>query len=167
MITAVRRKVDGLLADVQESAFFPADTSPRLQNAIAQLGGTAEDWAVYEVPASEWQNINLFGRQFATLSNNQITTLAQSNPPVLTASKNSLVADGIETALLEARFSDASYRGSVKWTIVAPEGDVLVSSENAVAGVASLSFSTLQEGLHRMMVETELHGVASLEIEGI
>lgn len=169
MLTAVRRKTDGLLVDIQAMGEFPTSEQQqkRLQNAIQQIGGTVSNWEVYLVPNEVWIGINTFARQFATIAEGAITGITQSTPPSVNPNKVQIQNDGVDQATIQATISDASYTGAVKWMVIAPDGSVMKQSENAVAGAASLALTTTQEGIHRVVAETELHGIAQIEIEGV
>lgn len=55
--TAVRRKNDGTLADIQSSANRPAAVEARIANAIKQHGGAAADWELVELTGEQMAEI--------------------------------------------------------------------------------------------------------------
>jgi hypothetical protein len=163
--TVVRRVSDGLLADIQQGPGLLEDTASRIQNSINQFGGGAGDWQALEVPENLWVNINPLARQFGTLTDGAITAISQSTPPFASLSNGTVQADGIATITLTVIIP--GYAGPVKVTIAPPSGSSTTETLTAVAGVASDAISTDYEGLHSVVAETELQGVAFASFEGV
>jgi hypothetical protein len=165
MITAVRRASDGLLADVQASPNFPANPAARQANAVAQFGGALGDWTVLEVPEGLWTGINTLARQFGTLAEGVISAISQSTPPAASLSAGTVENDGVAEITLTVTIPD--YAGPVQVVIYPPNGNKISSTVTAAGGVATEAISTEFEGLHRVMAETEAHGVAWATFEGV
>jgi hypothetical protein len=163
--TFVRRVSDGLLADIQQGPALSENTTPRINNAIAQFGGAASDWQALEVPDGLWVNINPLARQLATVANGQITSISQSTPPQAALSASTVDADGLATITLTVTIPN--YSGPVSVKVYLPSGDVIASTLTAVAGLASDTISTEVDGLHSVIVETVAHGVAIVEFTGV
>lgn len=167
MITAVRRINDGLLADVQESPNWPTDIAPRLQNAVRKFGGAAAEWALIEIPSALWVDINQAARQFAVQTGETVTGITQSTPPVVTIDVTTIENTGADTATITANVNDAGYTGLVTWRVILPDGSRLTEVEHMAAGATTLELTTTLEGEHWVQVETELHGVGSVEVTGV
>lgn len=82
MITAVRRKRDGLLADIQiVSMTIP---EPRIKNAQAEHGGRKSDWEVVEIDEGLWTDYNPRSKQYLNMDENGVAVLTQTEPePVI------------------------------------------------------------------------------------
>lgn len=164
--TVVRRASDGLLADIQSGPGLPSDTTPRINNAIAQFGGAAGDWQALEVPAELWTGINPLARQFATLNAGAISAISQSAPPQAVLSAATLEADGVTEITLTVNIPN--YAGPVKFVLTPPApAEPTTGMLSAVAGVATLTTDTDMLGKHTVIVETEAHGVAWASFEGV
>lgn len=172
MRTAAVRNSDGLMADVQESPMWPADTALRLQNMVNKFGGTLDNWQLKQIPDEQWQSpaviagagINPLARQFYAAGGEVVIT--QSTPPAMSQDKAQIENDGADTVTFTADVGDAGYTGAVDWTVTAPDGTREVVSENASAGVSTLEFVTNDDtGTYTVQAETELHGIARASVE--
>jgi hypothetical protein len=152
---------DGLLADIQDSPNLPADEAARVQNAVNKFGGQAEAWAVVVIPDGAWENINPKARQFWDGE-----SLTQSEPPAAEMSAPTVEADGEAEITLLADF-ESELSGAVKVVITLPDGEQVSLDLEADGGVLEYGISTTLEGLHRVMVESELDGVGFTEFEGV
>ena len=171
MITAVRRSSDGLLADIQRAPHFPANVTGRIQNAINRFGGTSADWRVFEVPNDLWQQLapNPRARQLTNVDGNKIISISQTTPPVVTApgGVSQIESDGVDTITLDVNVGDEADTDAVAYRVIAPDGTQVIDAEDAVDGQITLELTTLQLGAHRVIVETEAHGIAIFEFEGV
>lgn len=75
-ITAVRRKEDGRLADIQIVEFTVPDL--RIKNAQAEHGGRKTDWEVIEIDEGLWSDYNPRSEQFLNFDENGIAALTQT-----------------------------------------------------------------------------------------
>lgn len=167
MITAVRRLLDGLLADIQMCPAFPKEEEPRLKNATAQFGGALDDWELMEIPPNVWPaDYNPKARQF-WFKGYTFIGVTQSTPPGLSASKNTVQADGTDTVTITANVGDVTCTDVIRWTVQAPDGSTITGEENMVGGESTLELQTTALGAHTITVETEQFGLAALNIEGI
>jgi hypothetical protein len=75
--TAVRRKSDGFLADIQTSMRMPAQPDTRLTNAVNEAGGTVEDWELVIVPDSAWEGVDTQNALYAETEGNKVLSIEQ------------------------------------------------------------------------------------------
>jgi hypothetical protein len=157
--STARRKSDGLLT--WPAAGPNIQGAAALDNAVLALGGTAADWELVELTEAQHSNI-LAGTGRAFLVAGALTI---ATPPAAALSAATVENDGVAEITLTVTIP--SYAGPVKVEIYPPTGEKISSTLTAVAGVASETISTEQEGAHRVMVETEAAGVAWVEFSGV
>lgn len=82
MITGVVRVRDGRVADVQQSTIDTRgmNVGARVRNAMAEAGGEAEEWAVYQIPDAVWVGIDPLATQYATIENEVVVSVTQGEP---------------------------------------------------------------------------------------
>jgi hypothetical protein len=161
MYSAAKRITDGLLTSFVDSPNMQ-DEAAAIANAIAAIGGVADDWQLVELTSEQYQAVmaGLPGRPFLV---DEAVTVA--TPPGVSLSNGTVQADGIATITLTVTIP--GYNGAVKVTVVHPDGSSTTDTFTSVAGVASDTISTDYLGLHQITVETILQGVAFASFEGI
>lgn len=82
MITAAVRLSDGMVVDVQISTIDVRgmNVGARVRNAMAEAGGEAEDWAVYQIPDALWVEIDPLATQYVTIENEAVVAVRQGEP---------------------------------------------------------------------------------------
>lgn len=85
----------------------------------------------------------------------------------ISTNKSQIQMDGIDAATITVTASDNTYAGKIWFAVQFPEGNIEEVADNFVAGVALLTLTSEQYGVHRITAIAPGYGQASLEIEGV
>lgn len=161
---SAKRLSDNLLYPPQRPKQLPADNgAAMISNAISAFGGTAQDYEFIELSSQQYAAIMAAQPGRAYLVNDEIVAKTMT----LNSNKATITANGTDTATITADTGDANYTGAIRFTLIPPTGDPLVSTVNAVAGVAQEAVTTQQVDEHVIRVESVEFGVKELTIKGV
>jgi hypothetical protein len=169
IIACARRKSDGLLTWAQVSPQAP-NQNAIIQKGIDKFGGVAGDWEYTELTAAEYTTVQdaMPGRSFYIPQGEPLPPLITTNSaPSLTSDKAQIEDDGVDEATITFDALDAAYTGDVDFIVSAPDGTMNTVVKTAVAGVATLSLTTLLTGAIAIDARAEAKGDSVLIVEGI
>lgn len=138
-----------------------------IESAIAQAGGTSNDWEVLEIGEALWEARNPLADQFAASFNGAIITgLTAGTPPTLSLSAATVSVSG-GSVTVNGSVVDAGYTGKMYLKIRPPGNGQQVFEFDAVAGAFSDSISTPILGLHEVELYVLGFGLALDELTGV
>jgi hypothetical protein len=163
IFACARRKSDGLLTWAQSSPQAP-DQSAIIQNGIDSFGGVANDWEYAELTVQQYDSLRaaMPGRSYLVSGE-----LSSQPAPDFTVDKDEIEDDGVDEAIITFDVGDAGFAGNVTFIVSAPDGSQQTSVQAAVAGVASLSITTLLIGIITIDARAEAYGDGIITVEGI
>lgn len=161
-ITA-KRLSDNLLYYADNPPNLPDDDGVSvISNAVRAMGGIGSDWTFTELTQQQYLDmVGQSGRAYLIDGSIVIKELA------LTSNKAQITADGVDSATLTADTGDASYTGDVRFTVTAPNGNVITEDVACVAGVATTTMTTTQVDMHAVKAECVEFGRDEITVEGI
>ncbi len=161
-----RRKWDGLLTWPQAAPEQSSDQGQavRLAEAAGLFGGTAEVYEFIEL-TEEQHNAILAHLPARSFLNNG--ALVHATPADLSSDKSAVRADGLDGVTITADVHDPLFSDRVTWLVLVSDGSTVQGEENMIAGMAALDLQTTALGVHRIVLETEKHGLSDITVEGI
>jgi hypothetical protein len=162
MFYCAKRISDGVLSWVDETP--QADTEAVINQAAGLYGGSADDWTFQELTPEQAEIVR---GSMPARSKLVGGVLSSATPISLTLSAGTVLANGAAQITLTVDCHDLAYIGAVSLKITNPSGVIVADSDNAVAGEVEFLISTEIVGVHRIEVETVLHGVGFDSFEGV
>lgn len=163
---AYRRQADGVLVNIQSGLVLPSAEEQTARTAAlgTQHGGV---WSFVELTPDQFQQalIILHQQRGATLTAGG--EVIGRSLMTLSSNKSTIAANGIDSATITLNTQDATYTGAVHFEVVPPEGEQAEVSETCTAGIATLTLTTLQAGVHELRASALGYGLVNLTIEGI
>ena len=173
IIACARRNSDGLLTWAQVSPQAP-DPDAIIQNGVNAFGGVASDWDYTELSETQYQSVlaAMPGRSFLALSTDPETgevsaELSSLPAPAISLDKSEIEDDGVDKAAITFDVGGLDFSGDVSFIITAPDGEQQTIIQAAVAGVATLTLTTLLTGSIVIDTRAESHGDGIITLEGI
>lgn len=170
IIACARRKTDGLLTWPQTSPQAP-DQSAIIQKGVNSFGGVADDWEYATLTEEQFGTIRagMPGRAYLDISGefDEIVDVSVPRTPITSVDKNEIEDDGVDEAVISFDTTDATYIGDVRFIVTGPDENTQILIKSAVAGVATLSVSSLLPGTISIHVRAELYGDGHITLEAI
>jgi len=167
--SCARRKTDGLLTWPQSSPQMPSASAVQ-ENAARRFGGVAADYELVTLTDEQLTTVRagIPGRAFASKDEfDQVTAVTVPRTPTLTSDKAQIADDGLDEAVITFDTTDGTFTGDVTFIVSAPDGTRQTVVKAAVAGVATLTLSTLLTGNITIDARADLFGDGLMTVEGI
>lgn len=160
MITIARRIADNLVVSVDDTPNLPSVplTIP------ANYGGAVEDYEVIEVTSQQAAQIQANFPAKSTLIEGVVAARAL---PEISTDNTEIQDTGADVATITVTVTDNTHTGKIWWTVDMPEGQQMREEENMVAGIATLTLTTEQIGVHKITADVMAFGQVSIEVEGV
>jgi hypothetical protein len=167
IIACARRKTDGLLTWAQTSQQAP-DKNAIIQKGVDSFGGVAADWEYRELSDEQAPLVlaGMPGRAFMA-DDDGITSVTVPRTPTISVDKGQIEDDGVDEATISFDTTDGTFTGDVSFKISVAGDEAQTIVKAAVAGVATLTVSTLLTGKIYIDARVESIGDGHIEVEGI